>query len=114
MTASAPQPSNPSSAPQSVSPLATAAPATTPPATAPPTTTPPTAHRQWGHSRWWKLVLVILIVAACGYFFVRWYAFRATHSITDDAFVEAHIVNISPELVSGRLVRMLVEENDRV
>ena len=36
------------------------------------------------------------------------------HSITDDAFVEAHIVNIAPEMVSGRIVRFLVEEDDRV
>jgi membrane fusion protein (multidrug efflux system) len=37
-----------------------------------------------------------------------------THSITDDAFVEAHIVNIAPQSVSGHLVRYYVEENDRV
>src|SRR6185369_5455690 len=35
-------------------------------------------------------------------------------SITDDAFVEAHIVNIAPEMVSGRIVRFRVDENDRV
>jgi len=34
--------------------------------------------------------------------------------MTEDAFVEAHIVNIAPQSVSGRLVRYLVEENDRV
>src|SRR5262245_38315736 len=43
-----------------------------------------------------------------------WWSHRLTHSITDDAFVEAHIVNVAPEMVSGRLVRFLVEENDRV
>jgi membrane fusion protein (multidrug efflux system) len=43
-----------------------------------------------------------------------WIAYRRGHSITDDAFVEAHIVNVAPELVSGRIVRFLVEENDRV
>jgi membrane fusion protein (multidrug efflux system) len=45
---------------------------------------------------------------------LSWIDYRRTHSITDDAFVEAHIVNIAPEMVSGRLVRYLVEENDRV
>jgi multidrug resistance efflux pump len=30
-------------------------------------------------------------------------------SITDDAFVEAHIVNVAPEVVSGRIVRLLVD-----
>ncbi len=45
---------------------------------------------------------------------MRWYAYRLAHSITDDAFVEAHIVNVAPEMVSGRIVRFLVDENDRV
>ena len=40
--------------------------------------------------------------------------FRWTHSITEDAFIEAHIVNIAPQSVSGHLIRYLVEENDRV
>jgi membrane fusion protein (multidrug efflux system) len=48
------------------------------------------------------------------YFGFHWWTFRAAHSITDDAFVEAHIVNVAPEMVSGRIVRFQVEENDRV
>ncbi len=40
--------------------------------------------------------------------------FRFTHSITDDAFVEAHIVNVAPQIGSGHIVRFLVEENERV
>jgi membrane fusion protein (multidrug efflux system) len=48
------------------------------------------------------------------YFGIHWFAYRLSHSITDDAFVEAHIVNIAPEMVSGRIVRFLVEENDQV
>jgi membrane fusion protein (multidrug efflux system) len=47
-------------------------------------------------------------------FAFSWWSGRESHSITDDAFVEAHIVNIAPQAVSGRLVRTLVEENDRV
>jgi membrane fusion protein (multidrug efflux system) len=43
-----------------------------------------------------------------------WWTYRASHSITDDAFVEAHIVNVAPEMVSGRIVRFHAEENDRV
>src|SRR5262249_42477773 len=31
-----------------------------------------------------------------------------------DAFVEAHIVNVAPEAVSGRVVRFTADENDRV
>ena len=45
---------------------------------------------------------------------MSWVSYRRAHSITDDAFVEAHIINVAPQLVSGRIVRFLVEENDRV
>jgi len=60
------------------------------------------------------VVVTILLLAAGLPLAISWIDYRRTHSITDDAFVEAHIVNIAPELVSGRLVRYLVEENDRV
>ena len=53
-----------------------------------------------------------MIVA--GYFGTHWFIYRFSHSITEDAFVEAHIVNVAPEMVSGRIVRYLVEENDQV
>ena len=54
----------------------------------------------------------MLIIAV--YFGAHWWSYRLSHSITEDAFVEAHIVNVAPEMVSGRIVRFLVEENDRV
>jgi membrane fusion protein (multidrug efflux system) len=56
------------------------------------------------------LGLAILTVA----FGLYWGYYRLTHSITDDAFVEAHIINIAPQSVSGHLVRFLIEENDQV
>ncbi len=64
--------------------------------------------------RWavWSAAAGIAIVAA--YFGIHWWNYRLSHSITDDAFVEAHIVNVAPEMVSGRIVRFHVEENDRV
>jgi membrane fusion protein (multidrug efflux system) len=43
-----------------------------------------------------------------------WVEYRRAHSITDDAFVEAHIVNVAPEIVSGRIIRFLADENDSV
>jgi len=45
---------------------------------------------------------------------MSWIEYRRDHSITDDAFVEAHIVNVAPQLVSGRIIRFLADENDRV
>jgi multidrug resistance efflux pump len=55
--------------------------------------------------------LVLLTVAP---FAVWWVDFRLTHSITDDAFVETHVVNIAPQEVSGHLVRYQVQEYDLV
>jgi membrane fusion protein (multidrug efflux system) len=55
--------------------------------------------------------LVLLAVAP---FAVSWINFRLTHSITDDAFVQTHVVNIAPQEVSGHLVRYLVQEHDEV
>jgi membrane fusion protein (multidrug efflux system) len=60
----------------------------------------------------WCAVGGIAIVAAA--FGIHWWTYRLSHSITDDAFVEAHIVNVAPEMVSGRVVRFLVEENEQV
>jgi membrane fusion protein, multidrug efflux system len=48
------------------------------------------------------------------YFGIPWWTYRLSHSITEDAFVEAHIINVAPEMVSGRVVRFLVDENDKV
>ncbi len=64
-----------------------------------------------------RLASLILLIALCVVSVVpvmSWVDYRRTHSITDDAFVEAHIVNVAPEMVSGRIVRFLADENDRV
>jgi membrane fusion protein (multidrug efflux system) len=45
---------------------------------------------------------------------IPWIIERRTHSITDDGFVESHIVNVAPEMVSGRIVSFLMDENDSV
>ncbi len=45
---------------------------------------------------------------------LSWIEFRRTHSITDDVFVEAHIVNVAPQIVSGRVIQLLADENDQV
>ena len=71
--------------------------------------------RIWWGDRWLRLVmvagLVLLVVAPfAGY----WVVYRFTHSITDDAFVETHVVNIAPQEVSGHLVRYQVQEFDVV
>ncbi|HEX7380475.1 MAG TPA: HlyD family secretion protein [Pirellulales bacterium] len=59
----------------------------------------------------------IVLVAAASVASVAiysWWSYRRNHSTTNDAFVEAHIINVAPQTVSGRIVRLLVEEDDRV
>src|SRR5262249_33472486 len=63
---------------------------------------------------WAVWCAVAAVAGAVVYFGSHWWNCRAGHSITDDAFVEAHIINVAPEMVSGRVVRFRVEENDRV
>jgi membrane fusion protein, multidrug efflux system len=90
-------------------PAPTPTPASQPAALASPSP-PPQRHRL---SR--LLWLGGLLAGAMLVIFVWFFAsYRLTHSITDDAFVEAHIVNIAPQTVSGHLVRFLVDENDKV
>jgi membrane fusion protein, multidrug efflux system len=82
-----------------------------------PATAPPAPPRSLPSSRWlrwavWCAAGAVAIVLA--FFATQWFSYRLSTSITDDAFVEAHIVNVAPEMVSGRIVRFLVEENDQV
>src|SRR5262249_12330713 len=70
--------------------------------------------RLWGN-RWLRLgVAAAVVLLAVGRFFGPWVAYRSPHSITDDAFVETHVVNIAPQEVSGHLVRYHVQEHDVV
>ncbi len=85
----------------------------TEPASAPPAEVhPPVRRTRPGRSI--AIALLIALTVAGVLVAINWVGYRRGHSITDDAFVEAHIVNVAPQLVSGRIVRFLVEENDRV
>ncbi|MDR3618756.1 MAG: HlyD family secretion protein [Paludisphaera borealis] len=94
-------------------PAATAAPPPSPEAR--PAQGPPPGGSAAGALRRIAILALVLAVAGVGLWSLAgWIQYRGGHSITDDAFVEAHIVNVAPELVSGRIVRFVVEENDRV
>jgi multidrug resistance efflux pump len=103
-------PASPPQAPANPTPLTTAASAPSPAA-------PPVRPAGgWRHflARRWLLVLLILLGVLLSPSVLLWVEYRQDHSITDDAFVEAHIVNVAPQQVSGRIVSFLAEENDRV
>src|SRR5438477_5260861 len=85
-----------------------------PPSVRPPVTSPASVPAFRLRRRIWVSVPAVLILIVAGYFGIHWFTYRLSHSITDDAFVEAHIVNIAPQTVSGHLIRVLVEENDQV
>src|SRR5262249_35442 len=84
----------------------------TAPTVSPPVPAPPRPRPRLVRWAFWCAAAGLAAVAV--YFGIPWWTYRLAHSITDDAFVEAHIVNVAPEMVSGRIVRFLVEENDRV
>src|SRR5262245_53876306 len=88
------------------------APAPQPPHSPP----PPAVPRQ--KTSWLKrltMIVIFVVPVAVGLILlIPWIIDRRTHSITDDGFVESHIVNVAPEMVSGRIVRFLVDENDSV
>jgi membrane fusion protein (multidrug efflux system) len=95
--------------------------ASAPPAAAPaasPAVPPPGSPgaKARGHSvvRIAGITLTLVLGAAAILFGYRWVFYRWTHSITDDAFVQTHVVNIAPQEVSGHLVRYLVQEHDEV
>src|SRR5262245_3576119 len=94
-----------------------APPASPPPPVPAPVSAPAvTQPRTWW--RWPRRAVGVVVLAAAAVVAIPpaadWVKHRRGHSLTDDAFVETHIVNVAPEAVSGRIVRFTKDENDRV
>src|SRR3954471_19413310 len=64
-----------------------------------PTTPPADRRRRFRPGHLIALAALIALTAVGLPLVMRWVEYRRGHSITDDAFVEAHIVNIAPQLV---------------
>ncbi len=62
-----------------------------------------------------KVFLVLFLILLIGFsvIAVKWFHYRFTHAITDNAFVESDMINLAP-LVSGHIRKISVEEGDRV
>jgi membrane fusion protein, multidrug efflux system len=58
-------------------------------------------------------VIGIAVLAAVIIFGGSWLYYRFTHAITDDAFVESDLVNVSPR-VPGHIKQLLVDESDMI
>jgi len=52
-------------------------------------------------------------LAAAVYWLGPWVALRFTHAVTADAFIETDLISLAPR-VSGQIVEMLVEDNQKV
>src|SRR5262245_6077341 len=90
-------------------------PPTPQPAASPPAPPPVVPRRQISWLKRLTTIAIFLVPFAAGLLLlIPWIVDRRTHSITDDGFVESHIVNVAPEIVSGRIVRFLVDENDSI
>ncbi len=72
----------------------------------------PTAERSTGRNviRWLLMLSVPCLLAAAGIYY--WIA-SDRYASTDNAYVQQHIVSISPE-VGGKIVQVAVEENQQV
>jgi len=74
----------------------------------------PAAPRRRILSRLLWLAVILIVIGLAVPFVYGYWSKRLTHSVTEDAFVEAHIVNVAPQSASGHIIRFHVEENDRV
>ena len=63
--------------------------------------------------RWWMPAVVVLVLVAVALLLGGWVRHRFTHSITKDAFVDSHLINVAPQ-VPGTIVEMHVQEQTRV
>lgn len=65
-------------------------------------------------SRHWIIPIALVALLAAGAIWAgEWIVARFTHSISKDAFIESHLVNVAPQ-VHGEVVAVYVQEQERV
>ncbi len=60
----------------------------------------------------WAFVIIAVAIPLL-YLGIRWIHYRLTHSVTDDAFIEADIISIAP-LVSGHVSQIMVDDSQHI
>jgi membrane fusion protein (multidrug efflux system) len=75
----------------------------------PPVAAPP-VHR---FRKWLLLAGTVAVLAVGGYFLVPWVDTELNTVSTDDAYVNSHVTYVAPR-VKGQVVRVLVDDNNRV
>jgi membrane fusion protein (multidrug efflux system) len=73
---------------------------------------PPASSRK-PRRRLVPILVLALALTAFGAWAAVWVAYRFTHSISKDAFVDSHLVNVAPQ-AAGTLVEMAVQEQTLV
>jgi membrane fusion protein (multidrug efflux system) len=63
--------------------------------------------------RWIVTGLAALAAVVAAVWGFDWLAYRFTHSISKDAFIESHLINLAPQ-VPGNIVEVFVQEQDLV
>jgi membrane fusion protein (multidrug efflux system) len=59
------------------------------------------------------LIVIMAVVVVGGHYAIRYVVYHILYESTDDAFVDGHIVSISPK-VSGQITKVLVTDNQQV
>ena len=72
-----------------------------------------TSERMRRRPRPWGLAIPILIVAVGIAFGVRWWLEARSHVSTDDAFIQATMLQVAPK-IGGRILQVLADTGDRV
>jgi len=80
----------------------------------PPLADPPAEEPKQGIRKRHKALVILLVLAiSVGWLGMKWWIKSRTHIETDNAFIEARIVQVSPK-VSGTVSRVLVNDNQAV
>jgi membrane fusion protein (multidrug efflux system) len=71
------------------------------------------AARPTPRRRWWALIVLALLLVGVAIPLGLWVSYRFTHSISKDAFVDSHVINVAPQVL-GTIVEMHVQEQSHV